>query len=187
MNRLNSAQLVQRLSETPAPWALMLVGLPGSGKSTCVEALVKAGVTFDLLSTDKLIDAYAATVGKTYSEVFREVSFKVWNEQLDAETAASRAAKRNVIIDQTNVKLKSRRSKIGPFRADGYTCLVLKFDVAQEELLRRLEVRGRATGKHIPKTVIEDMTKSYLPPSKDEGWHHIWEYVQGAFVPALAG
>lgn len=185
--KLNSAQLVQQLLAAPAPWALMLVGLPGSGKSTCVQQLVKASVAFDLLSTDKLIDAYAAQAGKTYSEVFREVSFKTWNEQLYTETVAAIEARRNVIIDQTNVKRKSRRSKIEPFTAAGYTCLALKFDVPEEELARRLDARGAATGKNIPKTVLQDMTKSYLPPAKDEGWHHIWEYVQGGFVPALAG
>ena len=59
------------ISNWKKPFAVMMIGLPGSGKSTWIKANLP-GVK--VLSTDDFIDQYAAEKGKTYSEVFAKAA-----------------------------------------------------------------------------------------------------------------
>lgn len=178
MAKLITPQVGRRLEELKAPWALMLVGLPGSGKTTFIKKLLSYldDKHVAVLSTDDLIEARAAAEGKTYSEIFGSVSFKVFKTEMEQAGEQARAWKRSVILDQTNMSSKARRTKIEPFVKAGYTCVVLGFDVPMKTLFERIEKRGAETGKVIEHKVLYQMASGYTPPTKDEGFAHVWDY-----------
>ena len=70
------------------PTIYMLIGVPASGKSTWVEQNKGNAL---VISTDNLIEAYAANLGKTYNEVFKEqikIATKIALEHAEAAFAA---------------------------------------------------------------------------------------------------
>ena len=97
---------------------------------------------------------------------------------MDATAANARTRKLSVIIDQTNMSSKSRRTKLEPFVKAGYTCVSLNFDVPMKTLQERLDKRAAETGKVIPPYVLTQMLSGYTPPTKAEGFTHIWDFEQ---------
>jgi len=157
----------------------MTIGLPGSGKSTFIKKLVSY---LDdkpvVLSTDDIIQARADATGVTYSQMFDTFSFGVFKTEMEVNAASARVNGKSVIIDQTNMGSKSRRTKLEPFVKAGYVCASLNFDVPMTVLFERLEKRAMETGKVIPQKVVFQMLGGYTPPTKAEGFDHIWDYEQ---------
>jgi hypothetical protein len=56
-----------------------------------------------------------------------------------------------------------------------YVRIGLSLNATNEELAKRLALREAETGKHVPMSVVVEMLKSYSPPSKAEGFDHLWE------------
>ena len=146
----------------------MLIGIPGSGKSTWIEnqSWAKSCVH---LSSDKFIEEYAESVGKTYNEVFDEY-IKTATQQLNKQAITVNVAETDAIWDQTNMSVKSRASKLKLFPC--YKKIAVVFRVPDpDELARRLASRP---GKHISDKVIEDMIKNFQMPTLEEGFTEIW-------------
>lgn len=158
--------------ETHSPKIYVLIGLPGSGKSTWVSSFLKqhAGMEFTVVSSDDIIERHASERGKTYSEVFSEVSGFAMKEMARIADEAF-AQKRSIIWDQTNMSMKKRKTILQ--RAKDYTKIAVDFDVSDRELQRRLDERAQATGKFIPKHIINTMAKNYDEPTKAEGFDQI--------------
>ncbi|QJA43108.1 hypothetical protein [Phaeobacter phage MD18] len=144
------------------PTFTMLVGLPGSGKSTYA-----AGLTgdFTYLSTDALVEARAAELGLTYNDVWPDYigeASRIINE--DFRTAVK--AQRDIVWDQTNLSAKKRRRVLSQLPS-GYrkVCRVISVNegIRQERLLRR-------PGKTIPAHVDKSMRESFVFPEKSEGF-----------------
>lgn len=160
------------------PSVVVMVGLPASGKSTARAQAVATGIAAESYqySTDDKIDAYAAEVNKTYSEVFKNYASKA-QKQSDAELAEAIAASRNILWDQTNMNAKKRRKILDQFdntyRKD-CICILPPFNDEQEaELQRRLDSRP---GKEIPSFVMDSMRKSFQLPSVNEGFNRVIYY-----------
>lgn len=154
------------------PKLYVLIGLPGSGKSTWTSNFLKqnASLEFTIVSSDEIIERYAIERGKTYSEVFPDVSgFAITEMSSIADDAFKN--KRNIIWDQTNMSAKKRKSILQ--RAAGYIKIAVDFDISDKELQRRLDTRAEKTGKIIPKQIVDSMAKSYDAPTKAEGFDEI--------------
>ena len=150
------------------PKVYVLVGVPGSGKSTWVDSQDWA-LTCARVSTDKWVEIYAKEVGKTYSEVF--VDFMPTAVDLMAkEVVAARDMKRDIIWDQTSTTVKSRAKKFAMLPDYEHIAVVFKTP-EHKELMRRLSSRP---GKEIPDHVIASMIASWEDPSEDEGFKEIW-------------
>lgn len=147
----------------------MLIGLPGSGKSTWMERNRNFLPRFKHLSTDKTIDRMAALQNKTYNEIFSNETMKIANRQLqdDLETAIDHEMA--IVWDQTNMTRKSRAPKIATLKAANYKIYALIFN-EPADLEARLASRP---GKVIPYHVIASMRNSYQEPSFDEGFDEI--------------
>lgn len=144
------------------PEFLMLVGMPGSGKSTWVNYHCSP-TTYVYCSTDALIEAYAKKQGKTYNEVFQE-HIKEATRQMNIQMQWAFLNNISVILDQTNLTKASRAKKLSSVPKNYYKgCVVIPVP-EREEWLRRLD----RPGKTIPKFVIENMLKSYEEPTDDE-------------------
>jgi len=155
-----------------------LVGLPGSGKSTFIKSLKMYldDKSVVVLSTDNVIDARALAEGKTYSQIFDEVSFKEFKAEMESDAEKAREGRLNVVFDQTNMSSKSRKTKLEPFLMFGYTCASLSFDVPMKVLRERLDKRAIETGKVIPEHVLRQMLSGYKTPTRDEGFSHMWDF-----------
>lgn len=150
------------------PTIYMLVGAPASGKSTWrAKHLATAPRPTVVISSDDYIDEIARELNTTYSDAFRKADMKeitrVLNNQFDE------AVKRgdDIILDRTNMSKKSRNKYLCRVPKT-YRKVAVVFNVGRELLDRRLADRAAATGKHIPKEVVDDMIKSYEEPSCGE-------------------
>jgi len=154
------------------PDLTVLVGLPGSGKSTSVPE------NFDgfVYSTDKYIEMCAAMNGMTYSEAFQEFinpATKHMNEQLEI----SIRQRSDVLWDQTNMSSKKRRGIVSRFPKTYHKICICRIPPSNDddwnELQRRLLSRQ---GKNITMHIVETMADSYVQPSIDEGFDEVHLY-----------
>lgn len=144
----------------------MMVGLPGSGKSTIAKHLV--GHLGKRLSTDDFIENRAKELGKTYNEIFHETieeATKAYDSQLKGISTSNC---RVVVIDQTNVTEKSRKKKLKLFDSSFIKiAVVVKTDIGTV-MARNIE--RKAFGRAIPDYVLSHMGKVYENPSVFEGF-----------------
>jgi predicted kinase len=150
------------------PKLYVLVGVPGSGKSTWVNSQDWAS-NCAYISTDKFVDAYAHEVNKTYSEVFDYIMPKAVKMMAD-EVVTARELGQDIIWDQTSTTAGSRRKKF-KMLPDYYAIAVVFKTPAMDELNRRLQGRP---GKNIPDHVMRNMIDNFEMPSEEEGFKEIW-------------
>lgn len=148
---------------------IMLVGIPGAGKSTYIKQLDLTN--FTIISSDDIIEEEAARLGKTYSEIFKDF----------VDTAAEMVARKfdlavynndNIIWDQTNLTSKKRKSILVKVPKKYYKKAVLftiNLDVAKERVIKR----EKETGKKIPFKVLDDMHSRLEVPTQLEGFDEI--------------
>ena len=154
------------------PTMYMLIGVPASGKSTWVEKY-KADAL--VISSDNLIETYAADIGKTYNDVFKE-QIKIATKIAMEHAEAAFAADQDVIWDQTNLTKKSRKSKLAMVPKHYRKTAVFFATPLEEEWQRRLNSRP---GKSIPAHILDSMVEMMEMPDQTEGWHVI-EYMLNA-------
>ena len=107
-------------------YVIVMVGLPGSGKSYLIDKLLSEGGTdWFVYSTDAYIEAMAEQLGSTYTEVFEHYIHEA-TEFMNAALEQAIAKGRNVLWDQTNMNSKKRRWITSKF-PDTYTkqCFVV--------------------------------------------------------------
>ena len=157
------------------PELVMLCGIPCSGKSTYVEKLKKLDYWKDsvVLSTDNYIEKIAQEHNTTYNEIFEDCISDA-TSQLEIAFIEAKDKGRNIIWDQTNLSIKSRRkklSKLPSFYARG----VIYFTISLEDALERNENRE---GKYIPKSVLKRMWHQFEIPTINEDFDYV-EKVEG--------
>lgn len=146
----------------------MLIGVPGSGKSTWIGEQYWASDCV-LVSTDKLIDIEAGRQGKTYNDVFSsyiDTATKLMNDDVRAAVEAGK----DIIWDQTNTGRRSRKAKLA--MAPSYRKIAIVFATPDEaEWQRRIASRP---GKVIPEAVLKAMADGLQLPTEDE-FDEIWK------------
>jgi predicted kinase len=150
------------------PILTVLVGLPGSGKSTYVKSIINEN-TF-VYSTDQFIENAAKHFGVTYNEAFAD-NIKAAGASMNLLLNEAIQKRKHVIWDQTCLSAKKRRGIISRF-PNSYArfciCRVPPRDDAEwAELNRRTLSRE---GKIIPSHIIESMADTYVEPTREEGF-----------------
>lgn len=145
---------------------IMLVGLPGSGKSKFSQNF--RGYR---LSTDDYVEFIAAINGKNYNEVFHE-SIKEAQEKMQNRMYDALHHKNNIVWDQTNLTKKTRANKLKEI-PDAYEKICMFFDTPFQTILERNEKR-RLTGRNIPDKVLFQMKDSLEVPTFDEGFDYVY-------------
>jgi predicted kinase len=153
---------------TIMPTVYVLVGVPGSGKSTWIQNQIWAlGLT--VVSTDALVEQEAQRQGKTYSEVFDKympTAVKLMAEQV----VQAREAGHDIVWDQTSTTVASRRKKFAML--PNYHAVAVVFPTPDpEEHQRRLASRP---GKTIPWNILNGMISGFQMPTLEEGFDEIW-------------
>jgi predicted kinase len=147
----------------------MLIGVPGSGKSTWLSRQKTESAR--VLSTDDYIEARAAELSKTYSEVFDQF-IKPAAAQLDADLESALTEHQVIYWDQTNTTVKSRAAKLKRIPSH-YRKIAVYFSTPEALVFQRLEARGNATGKWIPSSVVRRMIQTLEVPTLSEGFDEI--------------
>ena len=168
---LSVNQLVTELSKLNTPMYVMFVGLVGSGKSTIIKH-IKDFAQFVVVSTDDIIQEQADQMGITYSQAFKKVSQSKVRREYNERLQDALYLQRNILVDQTNLMKSARQKKLRQI-PDEYTKVCVIVSVSESEREKRLRDRAITTGKEIPQHVQEAMLKSYMTPSKDEGFDKI--------------
>lgn len=150
--------------------AYILVGVPGSGKSTWIENHRSWTQDCAIISTDYHVEEYARSVGKTYSEVF-EVYMPTAFRLMADNVVTARNYDFNIIWDQTSTTVASRAKK---FRMlPDYRHIAVVFNTPEEdELKKRLASRP---GKEIPWSVVSSMINNFVEPTLEEGYNEVWK------------
>lgn len=151
------------------PRLYMLVGVPGSGKSTWVNRQIEQKDKYYIASTDRLLEIYASMRGATYDDVFKE---NIGYAEKAMLTHVKDAIMYNydIIWDQTNITRKSRAKKLAMI-PDTYEKIAVFFPTPETgELDRRLATR---TGKTIPPYVIDGMVEMLEQPMVAEGFDEV--------------
>ena len=150
------------------PTLYMLIGVPGSGKSTWVSGQLWACECV-YISTDKYVEEIARDLKHTYSEVFQSVMPQCVEKMVD-DVINAREDNKDIIWDQTSTTIASRAKKFYML-PEYYKIAVVFRTPARDELDVRL--CGRL-GKHIPKNVIDSMIDNWEEPTLEEGFDEIW-------------
>jgi len=148
----------------------MLAGIPCSGKSTYVEKLKKIPYWENavVLSTDAYIEKQAQRLGRTYNEIFDDVIDDATRE-LELEFNEAKNDGRDIIWDQTNLTVKTRRKKLSKLPS-WYHRGAVYFEITLEEALKRNETRE---GKFIPESIIKRMYHQFEIPTMTEGFDYV--------------
>jgi predicted kinase len=137
---------------------VVLVGLPGSGKSTYLKRLRVAALSSDVL---RLLLADDATDQSIHRRVFATLRYL-----LKQRLAIGRPV---TYVDATHLTLRERRPylKLGQL----YDCAVeaVFFDVPLEVCRERNLRRGRV----VPEGVMERMVAKLAPPTIKEGFSRV--------------
>lgn len=151
----------------------MMVGVPGCGKSTATDELIKKNPQLEIISTDIFIEQYAKKEDKTYQQVYREIQdgAQKWMNQQIKEVMNK---DKDFIWDQTNVYLTSRTKKMSKLRQNHYEIIAIVVELTEQELKRRIDKRAKETGKKISYKIMQDMLTNYVRPDYSEGFSEIY-------------
>ena len=136
----------------------MLVGLPGSGKSTWL-----AGLGVNALSSDEM--RRLISDDPTNQNIHRRV-FRLLRDLIKERLELGRP---ETYVDATHLTPWERRPYIR--LGELYECDVeaVFFDVPLEVCIARNQLRGRV----VPREVIESMARKLTPPSTSEGFTRV--------------
>ena len=146
----------------------VLVGVPGSGKTTWIGHQKFDWDKTVIVSTDKLVEQYATSFGKTYNEVFKDYMPTAVNK-MAAEARKAFSEDKIVVWDQTSTSISTRAKKLR-MAPEHYTKIAVVFEVPTPEVHAKFLDRP---GKTIPKEVLSSMIDNFVHPTVDEGFDRI--------------
>ena len=141
--------------------AVVLIGLPCSGKST----YRKRYPDYEVISWDDTM-LELTEEGNTYGEKFKNADDKAIRAAMNQKKQKLINERKNIIFDLTNMSKKSRNRHIANLPACYKKTAVLLLPCL-DTINERNEAR-KTEGKHIPDEVFAKMIKSFFPPSYEE-------------------
>jgi predicted kinase len=146
---------------------VVLVGLPGSGKSSFYRARLAA--SHDHVSKDLM--------GGARDKNARQL----------AMIAAALTARRSVAVDNTNPSREVRAPLVAAARAHGVRAIAYFLDTPVKECLARN--RGREGRERVPEKAVYMIARRLQPPAADEGFDAVYRVVarDGFDVVPMAG
>jgi len=146
---------------------IMLIGLPGSGKTTYRNSI--KGYT--VISQDDWVEEEAKERGIMYKEMFTSkysTRMKVIsNNILQSKFSNAISKKENIIIDMTNLSLKSRRHKLNVIPEKYYSKKAIVFNRSLEDL-KKVNTERIKYGRDIPDSTFKFMVESFCVPTDEE-------------------
>jgi predicted kinase len=141
--------------------AWILVGAPGSGKSTWGKILANGDPSFIRLCPDD----FRAEFGRGEDDQSVSViAFDTTRRRMDFALKDGFS----VIIDATNMYRKARKQFIDIANMHGAKTIAVVFEVDKNTLLDRNQKRGAQGGRNVPEFVIDKMLAKYERPTELE-------------------
>lgn len=148
------------------PMLIMMIGIPGSGKSYIAEQIQVEAATEDvevvIHSSDNLREELFGDINdqSNNTELFEELHRRIKADLRDGKS---------VIYDATNLNKKRRRNFLREIKGIDCkkTCGLILSTI--EDCYERNEMRDRS----VPSEVIKRMYMSFQPPALEEGWDDI--------------
>ena len=152
------------------PLLVILVGLPGSGKSTAAGRLASAirsqGRGCEIVGTDAHLETEAARRGLSYAAMFGE-AFEVAEALMWKQAREAIRRRISVIWDQTNLTVNARSRRLRLFPAEYKRVAAVMPTVDHEAWERNL---ARGPGRAVPGDAFDRMRTEFRRPSKEEGF-----------------
>lgn len=145
---------------------VIMVGAPGSGKSTFVEKYKTTHPDMVFLSSDQLRSVF----GKNEND--QSVSAQVF-QHMEREVDRLLFENKDVCIDATNMHRKSRKPWVDLAKKHGARLEAYVFVAGRDILVERNKKRGASGGRDVPADVIDRMLNNYVVPSAEEGIYSV--------------
>ncbi|KFO76526.1 Heterogeneous nuclear ribonucleoprotein U-like 2, partial [Cuculus canorus] len=149
---------------------LLMVGLPGSGKTQWAEKQSQENreKRYNILGTETVLHQLRAK-GPEAEELdakSRDLLAQQAAQCLSKLVQIAPRAKRNFILDQCNVYNSGQRRKLLAFK--GFSRKVVVIVPTDEDWKKRLELRKEAEGDDVPESVMLEMKANYSLPEKND-------------------
>lgn len=150
---------------------MVMVGLPGSGKSTWARRYTRRYPSWLIVSTDDIrrqLYGDAAIQGE-----WRDIWRRVIQQLSGGRQAIAQGQASGVIYDATNVRRRHRREFVQTARGYGYAPVVA---VWMDTPLATCLMRNRARSRQVPAEVIEKMYRQLTaaPPTRAEALDQVY-------------
>jgi len=141
--------------------AWILIGAPGSGKSTWGKNMVQVNPDVVRLCPDE----FRAKFG--WGEDDQSVSAQAFAATRQGMQAALKDGK-SVLIDATNMYRGRRKQFLDIAKEYGAKTIAVVFEVDKDTLIDRNQKRGENGGRNVPEHVIDMMLAKYERPNELE-------------------
>ena len=145
----------------------LMMGVPGSGKSTFLKQYVNKKNSI-IISRDEIRFSLLKE-GEQYFSHEKEV-LKIFWQRINTSLAENK----NVFVDQTSLTPNSRKYLLNHVKGYTYANLIW-INEPLEVCLERNELR-KNTKAYVPVDVIINMNNQLIPPSLEEGFKKIFIY-----------
>lgn len=171
MSYLNSA-IQDKHKKDPSTCSrtvIILIGLPGSGKSMYRNEFLKEHTDFKLASLDSLIEREMKTNRCTYSDIFykNKSLLNNLNKEYNSQIQELIHDNSNILCDATNLSVKSRSKKLSSLNKESYKKAIV-FIRSLEDIYKINESRKECKGKYLPRKTIDTMCKTFEVPTYNE-------------------
>ena len=145
---------------------IVMIGAPGSGKSTFAKKLCQDNPNFKYLSSDALRAEFGS--GEEDQSV-TPIVFSTLKRRLDNYLRHNES----VIVDATSINAKDRKDYINAAKQYNAKVIAYAFVCDKQTLLERNQKRGAGGGRNVPEFVIDKMLAKYQQPTNQEGFDEV--------------
>ena len=170
----------KNLIQDTKPTLTLMIGLPCAGKSHYVSRCRDFhNMETVILSRDVLIKQMGGS--RNYDIAWQSVDHKAVDEELLRQFKAYVGAKKNIVLDMTNLSKKGRRKWLS--LAPDYTKKAVMLYAGSNETYKRMMSRIELESKSVPVKVINNMMEQFTYPLYDE-FDHIY-LVEHSNLPSI--
>ena len=146
---------------------IMMIGVPGSGKSTFTQNFINKNKDYMILSRDKIIeDNINKSQYDNYNDSFKDEEFqKFVSKQFDIEFDSMIKNNKNIVIDMTNLTYKSRKQKLLKIPEDKYWKVAEVFIRSYNDIIK---INNERKNHNIPQNTLIGMMSMLRFPLYNE-------------------